>query len=85
LLAKVGHKVQRLTRIAVGPVRLGELPVGAVKLLTKQEVNALKEAVACGRGDEGNSKPRAAARKPAQRGPERGSKSPRKPVRKIIS
>ena len=38
LLARVGHKVQRLTRIAVGPVRLGDLPAGAVRLLTRQEV-----------------------------------------------
>ena len=30
VLARVGHKVLRLTRIAVGPVRLGSLPPGAV-------------------------------------------------------
>ena len=48
LLARIGHKVQRLTRIAVGPVRLGELPSGAVRLLTKQEVSALKRAIADG-------------------------------------
>ena len=35
LLARVGHKVQRLTRIAVGPVRLGDLPPGAVRPLTQ--------------------------------------------------
>ena len=29
ILARVGHKVVRLTRIAVGPVRLGNLPAGA--------------------------------------------------------
>jgi 23S rRNA pseudouridine2605 synthase len=48
LLAKVGHKVQRLKRIAVGPVRLGELPAGAVRPLTKAEVEALHKAVAAG-------------------------------------
>jgi 23S rRNA pseudouridine2605 synthase len=48
LLAKVGHKVQRLKRIAVGPVRLGELPAGAVRSLTKQEIQALQNAVATG-------------------------------------
>jgi pseudouridine synthase len=48
LLARVGHKVQRLTRIAVGPVRLGDLPSGAVRLLTKQEVAALRQAIAYG-------------------------------------
>ena len=46
LLARVGHKVQRLTRIAVGPVRLGDLPPGAVRLLTKQEISALRQAIA---------------------------------------
>lgn len=45
LLARVGHKVQRLKRIAVGPVRLGELPTGAVRQLTPQEIRALRGAV----------------------------------------
>ena len=48
LLAKLGHKVQRLTRVAVGPVRLGELPAGAVRPLTRQEVRALEQAIAAG-------------------------------------
>jgi 23S rRNA pseudouridine2605 synthase len=48
LFARIGHKVQRLTRIAVGPVRLGDLPSGAVRLLTKQEVAALRQAIAAG-------------------------------------
>ena len=48
LFARIGHKVQRLTRIAVGPVRLGDLPPGAVRLLTKQEVAALRQAIAEG-------------------------------------
>jgi 23S rRNA pseudouridine2605 synthase len=45
LLARVGHKVQRLTRIAVGPVRLGEMPRGAYRRLTQEEVRKLHEAV----------------------------------------
>ncbi len=48
LLARVGHKVQRLTRIAVGPVRLGELPAGAVRPLLKKEIVALEAAIAHG-------------------------------------
>src|SRR6185436_9862546 len=48
LLARVGHKVQRLKRIAVGPVRLGDLPTGAVRPLTKKEVEALQAAIARG-------------------------------------
>jgi 23S rRNA pseudouridine2605 synthase len=45
LLARLGHKVQRLIRIAVGPVRLGELPPGAVRELTQRELDALRAAV----------------------------------------
>lgn len=45
LLAKVGHKVQRLKRIAVGPVRLGEMPAAAVRPLTRQEIQSLHQAV----------------------------------------
>ena len=42
LLARVGHKVLRLTRIAVGPVRLGTLPSGASRRLTHEELAALR-------------------------------------------
>lgn len=44
VLARVGHKVQRLTRIALGPLRLGELPQGAYRPLTRDELRALKAA-----------------------------------------
>jgi 23S rRNA pseudouridine2605 synthase len=61
LLARVGHKVQRLKRIAVGPVRLGDLPVGAVRPLTKKEVESLQLAIARGPAEkshrEDSSKP----------------------------
>jgi len=42
ILARVGHKVLRLTRIAVGPVRLGDLPSGAIRRLAREEVKALQ-------------------------------------------
>ena len=45
VLARVGHKVLQLTRIAVGPVRLGNLPVGAHRKLTHEEVEALRQSV----------------------------------------
>lgn len=44
VLARVGHKVQKLQRIAVGPVRLAEMPAGAYRELTRDEVTALREA-----------------------------------------
>lgn len=46
ILARVGHKVERLTRIAVGPVRLGEMPSGAYRKLTRDEVAALRREAA---------------------------------------
>ena len=48
LLARVGHKVQQLKRIAVGPVRLGDLPTGAVRPLT-QEGNPVARTRSCQR------------------------------------
>ncbi len=44
VLARLGHKVFRLVRIAVGPVRLGRLPPGASRPLTREEVKALHRA-----------------------------------------
>ncbi|WP_145281640.1 pseudouridine synthase [Pirellulimonas nuda] len=44
LLARVGHKVQKLTRVAVGPVKLGELPSAAYRQLTDAEVKSLRKA-----------------------------------------
>ncbi len=45
ILARVGHKVLRLTRIAVGPVRLGPLVPGEFRRLSREEVNRLKHLV----------------------------------------
>jgi 23S rRNA pseudouridine2605 synthase len=42
VLARLGHKVLRLVRIAVGPVRLGQLPSGEYRRLSRDEVSALK-------------------------------------------
>ena len=45
LLARVGHKVLRLVRVSVGPVRLGKLPPGTVRPLTFEEIQALQSLV----------------------------------------
>ena len=42
ILARVGHKVLRLRRIAIGPLRLGELPPGEARPLDRDEVRRLK-------------------------------------------
>jgi 23S rRNA pseudouridine2605 synthase len=65
LLARLGHKVQRLKRVAVGPVRLGDLPTGAVRPLSKKEVDALRRAVARGRSP--NSSSHTPTRRPNKR------------------
>jgi 23S rRNA pseudouridine2605 synthase len=44
ILARVGHKVLRLLRLAVGPVRLADLPAGGFRRLTREEVDALRRA-----------------------------------------
>jgi 23S rRNA pseudouridine2605 synthase len=46
MLAALGHRVQRLVRVAVGPVRLGDLPVGAYRPLDRKEIQALRAAAA---------------------------------------
>jgi 23S rRNA pseudouridine2605 synthase len=75
----VGHKVQRLTRVAVGPIRLGEMPRGAVRQLTPEEVKKLRAAAVAGRmGDReeveagGSNRP---PMKPRGQRPERGGKA----------
>lgn len=42
MLAAVGHPVERLIRTGLGSLRLGELPVGAVRRLSSGEVAELK-------------------------------------------
>lgn len=46
MLAKVGHKVLKLKRVAIGPLKLGEVPAGAFRELTPQEVKRLRDG--CG-------------------------------------
>ncbi|QDS92106.1 Ribosomal large subunit pseudouridine synthase B [Roseimaritima multifibrata] len=48
ILARLGHKVQKLRRVAIGPLRLGELPKGAHRQLTHIEVKKLKAEAAAG-------------------------------------
>ncbi len=45
LLAGVGHPVVELTRTAVGPLRLGDLRMGALRDLSRDELGALFDSV----------------------------------------
>ena len=58
LLAKIGHKVVRLQRVAIGPLRLGNLKPGESRSLGREEVEELNRAAQQGR-----------KRKPATRRP----------------
>lgn len=42
MFERIGHRVSRLRRIAIGPVRLGDLPLGAYRRMTAREVRLLK-------------------------------------------
>lgn len=44
LLGHVGHPVRRLTRTRVGPVGIGQLRAGTLRLLTRDEIGALLDA-----------------------------------------
>lgn len=84
LLARVGHKVQRLTRVAVGPVRLGDLPAGAYRELTRDEVRDLKKAAYAGRTKE-EGEPASPRGKPSRRPAKSPAKSPGKRAAKSRS
>ena len=71
VLARVGHKVQRLERIAVGPVRLGEMPAGAYRPLTKDEIAALRLATQPKTAPKITSTKPASAARPAKKRPKR--------------
>jgi len=45
MLARVGLKVRELERVAIGPLRAGELRPGQIKLLGKRDVEKLRSAV----------------------------------------
>jgi 23S rRNA pseudouridine2605 synthase len=77
LLARVGHKVMKLKRVAFGPLRLGELVTGAYRPLTLPELKTLQQFAATD-----PARRPATKRAPAGRTPTRGAKRPpRKTVR----
>ncbi len=72
ILARLGHKVQQLKRIAIGSLRLGEMPSGAYRKLGFEELKKLKASIepVRGRGADpdgelstGPSKPRSSGKK----------------------
>ncbi len=45
LLASVGHNVQRLVRVAIGSIRLADLPPSGVRQLSRNEVDGLRRTI----------------------------------------
>lgn len=64
IMAHVGHKVVLLKRIAIGPIRLGELPSGAYRDLTPAELASVQSALRAkgAAGAAPRSRPHAGAR-----------------------
>jgi 16S rRNA U516 pseudouridylate synthase RsuA-like enzyme len=42
---EIGYEVKRLVRVRVGSLRLGDLPAGHWRLLTKREIESVEAAV----------------------------------------
>jgi 23S rRNA pseudouridine2605 synthase len=70
MLARVGLKVRELERVAIGPLRAGDLKPGQAKLLGKKDVEKLREATlelsATARAGDKTSKSREASRNSAK-------------------
>jgi 23S rRNA pseudouridine2605 synthase len=62
VLARIGHKVLRLKRIAMGSLRLGEMPSGAHRRLTLDEVQELQRGGGIESTGKRKRKPRGQAR-----------------------
>ncbi|MGE0639098.1 MAG: pseudouridine synthase [Thermoanaerobaculia bacterium] len=71
---RIGHPVQKLRRIAIGPLRDNALPVGALRELSEREIHALRRSTERVVG-KGASKP---ARKSTPRSPGARKAVPRK-------
>jgi 23S rRNA pseudouridine2605 synthase len=46
MLARLGHKVMKLRRIAIGPIKLDKLPKGKARRVTEAELAELRRYVA---------------------------------------
>jgi pseudouridine synthase len=46
LCEAIGHRAEKLQRVAIGPLQLGKLPPGAARMLATSEIRALRHAVA---------------------------------------
>jgi 23S rRNA pseudouridine2605 synthase len=83
MLAKLGHKVKKLVRVAIGPLRIEGLAPGTVRPLARAEIEALFRAPAPPKRAEsppGNMQGKAAF-PPQPRGAGRAGEAPASPAR----
>jgi 23S rRNA pseudouridine2605 synthase len=66
LCEAIGHRAEKLQRVALGPLELGKLPLGDFRPLSPRELVALKRAASAARRAERSTTPRP-ARRPARR------------------
>jgi 23S rRNA pseudouridine2605 synthase len=76
LLARVGHKVLKLRRIAIGPLRLGQLAVGESRRLTADEVRLLRRVTADPGSATGKKTDKKAGKATKGRAPTSNTKAP---------
>ncbi len=71
---RIGHSVQKLRRVAIGPLRDAELPVGALRELSEREISLLRRTT-----DKVVAKPAKsrAANRPSADSPARPTRPPR--------
>jgi 23S rRNA pseudouridine2605 synthase len=80
LFARVGHKVMWLQRVAFGPLKLGDLPVGHYRPLNGEEIRALQAfARDAERAAKGKTRPKAPRRATAV-----PSQKPAAPRRRVL-
>ncbi|MFQ5423776.1 MAG: pseudouridine synthase [Phycisphaerae bacterium] len=76
MLAKLGHKVRRLTRIRMGKLSIARLPVGAFRPLTRAEVQYLRDLA-----EKALAEDRAPKARRTLRSPRKGGSGPAKAPR----
>jgi 23S rRNA pseudouridine2605 synthase len=75
MLARLGHKVLKLRRVAIGPIKLDKLPRGKARRVSAAELQELRKFVAAARAKIEKARERAADRRP-QTGPDHRTRSP---------
>ena len=80
MLAKLDHKVMRLKRVAIGPVKLDKLPKGKARRINEDELKELKAFVAKSQEKIAAVRARVGPKPPAQESGDRrqGSEKPKK-------